>query len=147
MNSLLNSKLYQCCTVVGGTFGYLIGGYTMAVKTLLILMVADVLSQLIVASVFVNSPKSNSGGLNSNACRQGIYRKIMVLLCIVVAYRLEVTLNIPAIKDMTVMGFAISEAISILENAGEMGIKLPKKLKECIDVLREQESGNNDTNK
>ena len=65
----------------------------------------------------------------------------MTFFCVVVAWELECVLKIP-VKDLTITGFIISESISILENAGEMGIKLPKKLRECIDVLREKEEGN-----
>lgn len=148
---LLSYKIYSILCVVGGAIGYMVGGFTMATKTLLILMAVDVLSQLIVASVYKSSPKSKTGGLNSNSCWYGICRKVMTFLCVVVAWELECVLKIP-VKDLTVTGFIISESISILENAGEMGIKLPKKLRECIDILREKEEGNkeekeNGTNK
>lgn len=135
---LLTYKIYSIMCVIGGAIGYMVGGFTMATKTLLILMVVDVLSQLIVASIYKSSPKSKTGGLNSNSCWYGICRKVMTFFCVVVAWELECVLKIP-VKDLTVTGFIISESISILENAGEMGIKLPKKLRECIDVLREKE--------
>lgn len=136
---LLDERIYSVLVVLGGAVGYAIGGFTMATKTLLILMGIDVISQLIVAGVFHNSPKSENGGLQSHTCWKGICKKLMTIFCIVVAQQLEYTTGIPAVKDLTVTGFIISEAISILENAGEMGIKLPKKLRDCIDVLRDKE--------
>ena len=40
------------------------------------------------------------------------------------------------LRDAVCIGFAANEALSILENAGLMGIPFPKKLKKAIDVLK-----------
>ena len=42
-----------------------------------------------------------------------------------------------AIRSAVIMFYILNEALSILENAGEIGIPLPKKLKQAIEVLKE----------
>ena len=43
------------------------------------------------------------------------------------------------IKDATVIGFIVNETISLIENAGLMGIPIPKAIEKGIDVLKNEE--------
>ena len=68
---LLDERIYSVLVVLGGAVGYAIGGFTVATKTLLILMGIDVISQLIVAGVFHNSPKSENGAYSPTLVGKG----------------------------------------------------------------------------
>ena len=124
----------------GAAVASLFGGWTGAMTTLVILMLIDYVTGLIVAGVFHASPKSSGGALSSAVGFKGICRKFVILLIVVVACRVDLLLDTNIIRDATCIGFCVNELVSITENAGLMGIPLPRKLVEAIEVLR----GDND---
>ena len=99
----------------------------------------DYLSGLIVAGVFHKSKKSQNGGLESHACLKGLLRKIVMLLAVAIGYQMDLVLGSDYIKNAVIIAFITNEIISFLENAGLMGIPLPKVLYKAIDVLKEKE--------
>ena len=121
---------------VGAAVASLFGGWTGAMTTLVIFMLIDYVSGLIVAGVFHASPKSSGGALSSAAGFKGICRKFVILLIVVVACRVDLLLNTSIIRDATCIGFCANELLSITENAGLMGIPLPRKLVDAIEILR-----------
>ena len=125
---------------VGAAIASLFGGWTGAMTTLVILMLIDYVTGIIVAGVFHASPKSSGGALSSAVGFKGICRKFVILLIVVVACRVDLLLDTNIIRDATCIGFCANELVSITENAGLMGIPLPRKLVEAIEVLR----GDND---
>ena len=125
---------------VGAAVASLFGGWTGAMTTLVILMLIDYVTGLIVAGVFHASPKSSGGALSSAVGFKGICRKFVILLIVVVACRVDLLLDTNIIRDATCIGFCVNELVSITENAGLMGIPLPRKLVDAIEVLR----GDND---
>lgn len=134
------------CTVVGMVGGFiasLFGGWSTGLVTLLIFMSIDYLSGLIVAGVFHNSPKTGTGTLESRAGWKGLCRKCMTLLFVLIAYRLDLELNTNYIRDAVIIGFMANELISIVENAGLMGIPLPSVITKAIDVLTKNAESNN----
>ena len=125
---------------VGAAIASLLGGWTGAMTTLVILMLIDYVTGIIVAGVFHASPKSSGGALSSAVGFKGICRKFVILLIVVVACRVDLLLDTNIIRDATCIGFCANELVSITENAGLMGIPLPRKLVEAIEVLK----GDND---
>ena len=125
---------------VGAAVASLFGGWNGAMTTLVILMLIDYVTGIIVAGVFHASPKSSGGALSSAVGFKGICRKFVILLIVVVACRVDLLLETNIIRDATCIGFCANELVSITENAGLMGIPLPRKLVEAIEVLR----GDND---
>ena len=125
---------------VGAAIASMLGGWTGAMTTLVILMLIDYVTGIIVAGVFHNSPKCSGGALSSAVGFKGICRKFVILLIVVVACRVDLLLDTNIIRDATCIGFCANELVSITENAGLMGIPLPRKLVEAIEVLR----GDND---
>ena len=125
---------------VGAAIASLFGGWNGAMTTLVILMLIDYVTGIIVAGVFHNSPKCSGGALSSAVGFKGICRKFVILLIVVVACRVDLLMDTNIIRDATCIGFCANELVSITENAGLMGIPLPRKLIEAIEVLR----GDND---
>ena len=126
------------CTVVGMVGGFiasLFGGWSTGLVTLLIFMSIDYLSGLIVAGVFHNSPKTGTGTLESRAGWKGLCRKCMTLLFVLIAYRLDLEIGTNYIRDAVIIGFMANELISIVENAGLMGLPLPAVITKAVDVL------------
>lgn len=126
------------CTVVGaigGCIATLFGGWDAGLVTLIIFMVIDYLSGLAVAGIFHKSKKTESGTLESRAGFKGLCRKCMTLLFVLIAYRLDIVIGSDYIRDAVIIGFIANETISIVENAGLMGIPLPGVITKAIDVL------------
>lgn len=124
---------------IGGGIAALFGGWTSAMTTLIIFMVIDYETGIIVAGVFHRSGKSKSGALESRAGFKGLCRKGMILLILLVACRLDLMLGTGYIKDCVCIAFVVNETLSIIENAGLMGVPIPQVLIKAIDVLKAKE--------
>lgn len=122
--------------LIGGAFTTLFGGWTAGMTTLVLFMSIDYLSGLIVAGVFRKSTKSETGALESKAGWKGLARKCMTLLFVLISYRLDLLLNTNYIRDAVVIGFCVNEFVSIVENAGLMGLPLPAVIVKALEVLR-----------
>lgn len=125
--------------LIGSAVTTLFGGWSAGLTTLIIFMAIDYLSGLLVAGVFKASKKSETGALNSNVGFKGLCKKGMVLLIVLIAYRLDLMIGTNYIRDAVVIGFCVNELLSIVENAGLMGIPLPPILIKAIDVLMNRE--------
>ncbi len=130
-------KKVFCAAVgaIGGAVSSLLGGWDAAAVTLLIFMAADYVSGLVVAGVFHASPKSGGGALESRAGFKGLCRKGMIVLIVLIAARLDLLLGTGYIRDGVIVGFCANELLSIVENAGLMGLPLPAAVTGAVDVL------------
>lgn len=117
----------------------LFGGWDSALTTLVIFMAIDYIAGLIVAGVFKKSKKSDTGALESRAGWKGLCKKGMTLLVVLVAVRLDIAVGTTFIKDVVVIAYIANEALSIIENAGLMGLPIPSVISRAIEVLRKKE--------
>lgn len=124
--------------VVGSVVASLFGGWTAALTTLLIFMGVDYVTGLIVAGVFHASPKTDTGTLESRAGLKGLFRKAMILVFVLIGYRLDVAIGTTYIRDAICIAFMANELISIVENAGLMGLPIPAVITNAIDVLKKK---------
>lgn len=124
--------------VVGSVIVHELGGWTVGLQTLVYFMAVDYITGLVVAGVFHLSSKSSSGGLESRAGWKGLARKCLTLGLVFVAYRIDLMLGTDLLHNAVIIGFICNEAISILENAGLMGLPIPDKLKDAIELLRQK---------
>lgn len=141
---MTNVKTVICTisAVIGGMIAKLFGGWTEDMITLIILMAIDFIMGLVVAGVFHNSNKSQTGALNSHAGWLGLCKKGTILLFVLVAHRLDILLGADYIRTATIIGFIANEFISIIENAGLMGIKLPSVVINAIEILKHKNEKN-----
>lgn len=121
--------------VVGSFIVSLLGGWDNGLITLILFMAIDYITGLIVAGVFRQSKKTETGALESRAGFKGLCRKGVVLLFVLIANRLDIALNVNYIRDAVIIGFMANELISIIENAGLMGLPLPAILNNAVDIL------------
>ena len=91
---------------------------------------------ILLPAVFGKSPKSEKGTLESRAGWKGLCRKAMTLFYVLIAARLDALMGTDYLRDAVCIGFIANEALSIIENAGLMGLPLPERLKKSIDVLK-----------
>ena len=122
--------------IAGGAISQAFGGWDAAMMTLLIFMAIDYVSGLIVAGVFHSSDKSETGALNSIACWQGLLKKGMTLIIVLVAARLDIVLGTAFVRDAVVIAYIVNETVSIIENAGLMGLPVPDVIMQAIEQLQ-----------
>lgn len=135
----MKNWFFSAIGITGSFVAYLLGGWNEAIITLLLFMLIDYVTGLIVAGVFHQSKKTESGTLESRAGWKGLIKKGMTLLIIVVANRLDIQLGTSFIKDGVCIAFISNEVISIIENAGLMGLPIPEALNNAIHILKEKE--------
>ena len=143
---MTNVKAFICTVfgAVGGLVAQLFGGWSEDMVTLIAFMAVDFVMGLILAGVFHNSNKTENGNLNSKVGWKGLCKKCITLLFVLVAHRLDVSLGTSYIKTATIIGFIANEVISIVENAGLMGVPLPKVITKAIAILKQKEEDNED---
>ena len=91
--------------------------------------------------MFHKSNKSESGSLESLAGWKGLARKCGTLLLILIAHMLDLLTGTEFIRDAVILFFVSNEALSIIENAGLMGVPIPKVLSDAIEVLNRKGDG------
>lgn len=128
--------------VAGSCIATLFGGWDAALTTLLIFMGVDYITGLIVAGIFHKSQKSADGALESRAGWKGLCRKGTTLLVVLVACRLDMVTGSNFMRDATIIAFIANETLSIIENAGLMGVPIPAVVVKAIDILKQKADGN-----
>lgn len=123
---------------LGGLMSWLYGGFGDAMLVLIVFMALDYMTGLIVAGVFHKSSKSETGALESKAGWKGLCRKGMTLGIVMMAALLDRIMGTAYIRDAVVIGFIFNESLSILENAGLMGVSYPRALKNALDLLNQK---------
>ena len=134
-------KLEGFCAAIGvfgGFIASLFGGWDDALMTLIIFMGIDYLTGILVAGVFHKSNKTEKGSLESRAGFKGLCRKGMALLIVLIGARLDMTIGSSIIRDACVVGIITNELISIIENAGLMGVPVPAILVNSIEILKKR---------
>ena len=124
--------------IVGSMIASLIGGWDAPMQALIICMIVDYISGIVVAGVFHASKKSENGALKSSSGLKGLCRKCMILFIIVIMAQVGKVANIDYLRNAAIIGFIANEIISIVENAGLMGVPLPKIVYKAIDILTEK---------
>ncbi len=136
----MKEKVCAVIGTLGGAIATAMGGWNTGLQALVIFMAIDYATGLMVAGIFHASPKTNGGGLESQAGWKGLCRKFVTLLIVLLANQMDVLLSVQYIRDAVIIGFCANEAISILENAGLMGLPIPKVFKEAIELLKSKDN-------
>lgn len=128
------------CTVfafLGAALSWAFGGWDAAMAALLICMGVDYISGSIVALVFHNSPKSETGSYNSAYGLKGLCKKGLMLLFVLVAVQMDRVLGADYVRDAVCVGFCTNEVLSIVENLGLAGVPMPQAVIKALEQLQE----------
>lgn len=129
-------------TITGAFVASLFGGLDEALTGLIIFMAIDYITGLMVAGIFHNSTKSESGKIESKASFKGLCRKCVVLLLVLIGARLDTITGSTYIRDGICVAFIVNELISIVENASCMGLPIPNVLMNAINILKSKTTEN-----
>ena len=112
---------------------YIFGGWDGLMIALVIFIIADYISGVIAAAV--------EKKLSSEVGAKGIAKKIFMLLIVAVANIIDINVvgEGHTLKTVTMIFYICNECISLLENAGRIGVPVPKKL---LDVLSQLKANN-----
>lgn len=106
-------------------------------QTLLILILLDLASGLLYAW--------STGAVSSDASYRGMAKKAMMLLLVGAAHAYNATQPLGFDAAAAVAGFfCATELISITENAGRLGVPLPRVLARAIEKLKGQMTDGDD---
>ena len=112
----------------GGFCGYFFGGWDMILQVLVTMAIIDYATGMIAATVL--------GELKSKIGFKGIAKKVVLFLLVGVATQADAAIGTnSAIREATIFFFMGNELLSILENAGRMGIPLPSALTNAVEIL------------
>lgn len=116
-------------SVILTTLVYILGGFDVALKSLIIIIVIDYLTG--VGSAYYNKKVSSKKGL------KGIIKKFCYFLIVALAVVIDNLMGQSGvIRTLVIYFFVANDGISIIENMAEMDIKLPKKLIESLEDLK-----------
>lgn len=121
---------------IGSSIAYILGGWDTALQTLLLFMGVDIVTGYLVGGVFHKSEKTEGGRLESRAGFKGLCRKGVILLIVLVAAQLDALMQTDIVRNAVIIAFIANELLSIIENAGLMGVKIPTALQNAIEVLQ-----------
>lgn len=128
-------KTYQILTAIfAGLIQFLYGDWTVLLTILMALTVIDFISGL--AAGYAN------GELKSKVGMVGIARKVFIFLMVAVAHLIDLMLiqsrleTKAVVMTMTIVFYAVNEILSIIENAGRIGLPVPEQIKNAIVVLK-----------
>lgn len=142
--STIKMTILAVLGAIGSFAVRLLGGWSTDLATLVMFMSIDFILGLIVAGIFKKSRKSESGALRSMSAWIGLCKKGVTLIFVLIAHRLDLALGLDYVRTATIIGFMVNELISIVENTGLMGIKLPIVLTKAIEILNDKGDVNNE---
>ncbi|MBQ2823097.1 MAG: phage holin family protein [Oscillospiraceae bacterium] len=129
MSDIIKSLLAAVCTAIGFLFGETDGMFI----ALVVLIVLDYISGVMAAAV--------KKELSSAVGAKGIAKKVFMLLIVVVANIVDVNVigEGHALRTVVIIFYIANECISLIENAGELGVPVPKKLLDVLAQLKKDE--------
>ena len=113
---------------------YLLGGWDMALQTLLIIIVLDYITG--VCDAIANKR------INSKIGAKGIVKKVGYLVIVAVSVVLDqIAGSTGAIRNLVIYFFVANEGISRLETWASMGLPLPQKIFDVLEQLKTENKG------
>lgn len=119
-------------TMIGGWLGYFLGGCDGLLIALVMFVVMDYISGVMCAIA--------DKTLSSEVGFKGICRKVLIFVLVGIANILDVqVIGTGSVLRTAIIFFYISnEGISLLENAGYLGLPIPEKIKTVLEQLHDR---------
>ena len=119
-------------SAVGGWLGYFLGGCDGLLYALIAFVVIDYVTGVMCA--IINRELSSAVGF------KGSFRKVLIFLLVGIANIIDVqVIGTGAVLRTAVIFFYISnEGVSLLENAGHLGLPIPEKIKTVLEQLHDR---------
>jgi toxin secretion/phage lysis holin len=114
---------------IGAVVGFFFGGWTIPLRILVSLSIVDYVSGLIAGGV--------EGKLSSKVGFKGIAKKVMMFVLVATGNLVDMAIGKGHVfRDAVIFFYIGNEILSILENAGRIGLPYPEQLRSAIEVLK-----------
>ncbi len=136
---LIWAKVQAAVAAIGGYLGYFVGGVDGLMTALIIFMVIDYITGIMCA--IVDKKLSSAVGF------KGICKKVLIMMLVGVAHivDLHVVGTGEALRSAVICFYLSNEGVSVIENAGHLGLPIPEKLKEILAQLHNRSDRDNTT--
>lgn len=130
--SSIEIKAGAVAGLIWAIFDLAIGGIDTPIKALAILMVLDFITGV--------SAGFHKGELSSRVGAMGLWKKVGIFVCIMFAYLLDLATSMQMFRGMVISGFALIEAMSLIENIDRMGygFLIPRFLRTKLAQIKEE---------
>lgn len=120
---------------VGTAATYLWGGWDAVFAALVVLACMDYVTGWAAAWVH--------GRLSSDVGRRGIAKKVGMFMVVAVCNIVDQVggLGEPILRTVAIWWYISNEALSVVENLGEVGVPIPGRLRQALAVLRDRHNG------
>jgi toxin secretion/phage lysis holin len=119
-------------SAVGGTIGWFFGGMDGLIYALLVFVIADYITGVMCA---IADKK-----LSSEVGFKGICKKVLIFVMVGIGHIMDTYLigNGEVLRTAIIFFYCSNEGISMLENAGHLGLPIPAKLKDILEQLHDR---------
>lgn len=121
--------VFKIAIAVSGAVVGWFGGLDQLLTALLVLIALDYFSGVIAAGI--------NGQLKSKVGFRGIAKKVMLLLLVGAAHVVDGVIGSNAMfREAVLFFFIANELLSLIENAGKIGLPIPTVLQNAVEVLK-----------
>lgn len=116
-------------TALGGFLGWFLGGFDGFLYALVALTIADYITGVMCAIV--------DKKLSSEIGFRGIFKKVLIFVLVGIRHMIDTNLigEGSVLRTAIIFFYCSNEGISMLENAGRLGLPIPEKLKDILVQL------------
>lgn len=121
---------------LGAVSSYLFGGWSTALQTLFVFILIDYVTGILAAG--------KNGELSSKAGLKGIGRKAMIFVFVAMGHMADMQTSggqLHLFRDGVIAFFVANEGLSVIENAGRMGVPVPEVVRKAVEALRNSKGG------
>lgn len=138
MNNGILSWLKAAAAALGGIAAYLWGPWDTLIIVLVVCVALDYVTGITKAAILKQ--------LDSAVGFRGLFKKLFIFALVALATMLDriVPDANGAVRAAVMIFYIANEGLSILENAGEMGLPLPSALKKALAALKKQAGEDDD---
>ncbi len=125
-------------TGVGGWLGYFLGGCDGLLYALVLFVVVDYITGVMCAAA--------DHKLSSEVGFKGICRKVLIFLLVGIGHVLDAQIigTGSVLRTAVIFFYLSNEGVSLLENAGHLGLPIPEKLKVVLEQLHDRAEKDSD---
>lgn len=123
-------NIFKAIVAAGGAAAsFLFGGWSSLLTILLVFVIFDYVTGVFAAG--------KEGKLNSEVGLWGIPKKVAIFGVVAVAHLVDTALgDAHLFRDAAIFFYLANELLSITENLGRIGVPIPPKIQQAVEVLR-----------
>lgn len=124
-----NTAFKSIFAAAGAAISYFSGGWSALLQVLLVFVIIDYITGVLASAL--------EGKLNSAIGAKGIAKKVFIFVIVAVAHLVDTSLGEAHVfRDATIFFYLANELLSILENAGRVGLPIPPMISKAVQVLQ-----------